>query len=373
MSSLFTHERFGTSQLLAGLVLLLFLVQCVWFCAKAPLSGPEVAYLQQGRLQWHAQASFAEEHLSPITGLIAALPVAAAHIDTQQAPPDRWRWLCRAPFMIMGVLLGASIWYVARRLYGNAGGYIALVLYAFSPVAVMRAATVQPTEIMAWGAFGLIFTAIGLAHTLYAPREVVLWNWKRILLLGVALGLATAAQFAVVLLAPIAICFMWYLAPQRRGAAATIMLAGCAVALVVLLAADGFHFGAVTQSASRLSLFHPEAYGMPTSYMLLAGFLLRQPTSLLLLLVALGTYAAWKRARFFGTMAPLIVFVIALLIEIGLPHTNFQFVALAFGYVFVAGVMTDLLESKHAPIALGLVTGILLGHVVISIAGLIRM
>jgi hypothetical protein len=35
--------------------------------------------------------------------------------------------------------------------------------------------------------------------------------------------------------------------------------------------------------------------------------------------------------------------------------------------------MTDLLESKHAPLTLGFVLGILLAHAIISVAGLVRM
>jgi len=51
-------------------------------------------------------------------------------------------WLAHAPYLIFGVLLGASLWYVARRLYGNAGGYIALMLYCFSPESSQQRAVV---------------------------------------------------------------------------------------------------------------------------------------------------------------------------------------------------------------------------------------
>jgi len=37
-------------------------------------------------------------------------------------------------------MLGGSLWYVARRLYGNAGGYIALALYCFSPAMIVNVA-----------------------------------------------------------------------------------------------------------------------------------------------------------------------------------------------------------------------------------------
>src|SRR5207247_7003811 len=102
-----------------------------------------------------------------------------------------WHVLAVAPYLFFGVMLGGSLWYVARRLYGNAGGYIALVLYCFSPAMIVSVAGAQSLGEMGgvWGAFGAVWTAIAVAPTLYAPREVVLWNWRRILLLGLSLAL----------------------------------------------------------------------------------------------------------------------------------------------------------------------------------------
>jgi len=372
----FTRERFGSPQAIALLLLALFLAQCAWFCARASLSDREVAYIMQGQQQWHRSGA-ALDQPSPVTGLVAAFPLLASHATPEQVPAY-WRWLARLPFMLMGALFGASVWYVSRRLYGNTAGYIALVLYAFSPIAVIRASLVQNNVIAGWGAFGLIFTAIGLAHTLYAPREVVLWNWKRIVLLGVAIGLACAAQFAVVFLIPVALGFMWYLAPERCGAATVTMAAGTAIGALILFAVNGFSLNAVWMfvRASRLTDFYPEAYGSVFAYLSLLRNLFRQPTSLLLLLIALGTYAGWKRARFFGTSAPLLVFVLLLMLGLAMPQQSaqgFYVMALPFSYVFIAGVMTDLLESKQGPIMLGLILGVLLGHVVLSISGLLRM
>ena len=120
-----------------------------------------------------------------------------------------------------GLLLGASLWYVARRLFGNVGGYVALALYCFSP-GILRSCALwfaEPEVGAAWGAFGAIFTAIAVAHTLYAPREVVLWNWRRIMLLGLSLTLAVGSQFSLIVVVPAALAFMLYLAPTRRLAA----------------------------------------------------------------------------------------------------------------------------------------------------------
>jgi hypothetical protein len=378
MERFFTRERFGSPQVIAGAILLMFLGQCIWFSSKVPLSDREVAYIMQGQHEWkHGLVSF-HDQASPVTGLVAALPLLSSSAQDDVVPPS-WRWLARAPFMLIGALLGASIWYVARRLYGNVAGFIALILYSFSPLAVVHGTLVQPDVTAEWGGFAAIFTAIGVAHTLYAPREVILWNWRRILLLGIALGVAAGAQLSVVVLIPIAMIFMWYLVPERRGAATVIMLAGCAIAAVVLWASYGLHYSQLAQgfTVSHISEFHPEMYLQPITYSYLVDPFRRQPTVFFLLLVSLVTFVAWKKVRFFGTAAPLLVVAILIGLGIGMPHQGglsfFVGLALTFGFVFIAGVATDLLESKHAPIALGLVMGVLLGHVVLSISGLLRM
>src|SRR5205807_3109225 len=135
----------------------------------------------------------------------------------------------RLPFVVIGALLGASLWYVSRRLYGNAGGYIALALYCFSPT-VLRNTSLwasQPNVVGAWGTFGAVFTAIAVSHTLYAPREVVLWNWRRIVLLGVSLTLAVGSQFGLAVVIPVVLVFMLYLAPERKRAAVVILASAC--------------------------------------------------------------------------------------------------------------------------------------------------
>jgi 4-amino-4-deoxy-L-arabinose transferase-like glycosyltransferase len=141
---------------------------------------------------------------------LASLPLLGWTGTTESASFRYWGWVARPPYLIFGLLLGASLWYVARRLYGNAGGYIALALYCVSPT-ILRSSTLysaQPEMGAAWGAFGATFTAIAVAHTLYAPREVVMWNWRRILLLGLSLALAIGSQFSLVILIPIALGFM---------------------------------------------------------------------------------------------------------------------------------------------------------------------
>src|SRR2546428_11038594 len=273
MGGFFTRERFGRPQVLAGLLLLLFVAQCLWLMNRGlrlrPDSG-EVFRIREGLGQWHGERIAgtlsgarreAWENLPPgwaqpgwiqndgydsnhsaLWYLIASAPLL---VRPGAAPSDGYLgWPARAPCLIFGVLLGASLWYVSRRLYGNAGGYIALGLYCFSP-GIIRSSAVwfaEPEVGTAWGTFGTIFTAIAVAHTLYAPREVILWNWRRIVLLGVSLALAVGSQFSLIVVIPMALSFMLYLATNRRTAAAMILAAACALGFLLLYASDFFHW-----------------------------------------------------------------------------------------------------------------------------------
>src|SRR2546430_5928036 len=57
---------------------------------------------------------------------------------------------------------------------------------------------------------------IAVAHTLYAPREVVLWNWRRIVLLGISLSIAVGSQFSMIVVVPLALAFLLYVARSEE-------------------------------------------------------------------------------------------------------------------------------------------------------------
>lgn len=120
-----------------------------------------------------------------------------------------------------------------------------------------------------------------------------------------------------------------------------------------------------------------QGYAAAITWSWIATFFVRQqPTTTLLLLVSLVTFAAWRRTRFFGTAAPLIVFIVLLVLGISIPAQGalpFYLMMMPFGFVFIAGVMTDLLESRYSPVVTGLVLGVLIGHVFISVSGLLRL
>jgi hypothetical protein len=406
MERFFTRERFGQPQFLAGLLLLLFLVQCLWLAGRGEpsnLNSSELFRIREGLGQWHGEwiagtesserqevwddlppgavqnAGYDANH-SPLWYLIAAAPLLTWSDSLPPRSLGSLVWLARVPYLLFGLWLGASLWYVSRRLYGNAGGYIALALYCFSP-GIIRCSAVwsaQPEIGAAWGAFGAVFTAIAVAHTLYAPREVVVWNWRRILLLGIALALAVGSQFSLIILVLVALVFMLYLAPARRVAATAIWVAACGSGFLLLYGSYFSHTHVFWQGMSHAS-FHEitwRAFAMPPAYREIATHLAQiSPALVLAEPTALIVYLAWPRARYFGNTAPLLVALLFMLLGLGSPHypgLGFQLMAIPFLFVFVAGIAADLLESRQRSLVLACVWALMVANAVWSVWELAR-
>jgi Dolichyl-phosphate-mannose-protein mannosyltransferase len=380
---LFVFGFIGIPQVIAAILLVFFIAQCAWFISHVPMSQVEANYILQGI--GHSQGIYtaSDEWRSPLVALTAALPVLPLlHGQNMLAVDQFWldqhRWFVRTPFLLVGLLLGASVWYVARRMFGNQGGYLALGIYCFSPGIIAHSSLAGPEILGAWGAFGIIFTAIATAHTLYAPREVILWNWKRIVLLGVSIALAVGSQWVLVWLLIPAAAFMLWAVPHRRSAAMAILGAATVIATILIAITYGFHPARFIHSLATakwmgLSL---EAFHTNIASLLLGFYVNASPATGLLFLVALGTYLGWKRSRFFGNTAPLVV-AVALLLGGILMALNVGalcfFYALPFLLVFAAGVFADLFESKQQGIAFGVGYGLFLGQIVYSVIGLMRV
>ena len=372
------RSRIGVPQTVALLLLLAFAAQCLWSMARAPLLATELSYIETGLLQLERLASASSTERSPLVPLLAGIVVRLSGAESRILYLRDYRFVIRLPFMLAGLLLGASLWYVARRLYGNIGGYIALGLYAFSRVMVDGSSQVGPEIVAAWGGFGLIFTAIAVAHTLYAPREVVLWNWRRIVLLGLSIAICIGAQFSLWILLVPALAFMLWVGHVRPGAALAIFAAACATGLLLLWALYSFRstaLAAALRNADWLGKSADESSWHVVSS-LFATFFLRNGIGLLLLLtVALVTFAGWKRARFFGTAAPLIVGVllVALATRMHSAELIFLLVGLPFLILFMAGVSTDLLEGRYAMAANTVVGGVLIARAMINVYQLLHL
>jgi hypothetical protein len=337
----------GRPQIFAGLMLMGFLAQCLWVGASRRLSPLEEEYVASG----FPHRSGQEYRItSPFTAWAAALPykitrkAAGTVVSVQSVVPKPW--MGRLPFIIFGLWLGGALWWVARRLFDDAGGYVALGLYCTSQAMVMIATNVGPEVLLAWSIFGLIYTAIGVAHTLYAPPK----KWlPRIVILGLSIGfsLATAVwSFTVVLLA---LAFMLYLAPGRRRAALMVLLGALAIGVGVyafILGLTGAPWLA-THSLIRphlslelvrnLKFVFADGYTDLGSYLFVGFFV-----------AALTVYGSWSRAQYFGNTAPLLISFSVVLLFALVPaiHVWIATLGLVFVFVFVGGVAADLLEAR---------------------------
>ena len=407
MGAFFTRERFGKPQFLAAGLLLVFLAQGSWLVARgtspSEVDTADLFRAQEGLRQWRGESiagTPADERLetatpvplhiednggydanhSPLWYLLASFPLTGPEWWQAKALPY-WGWLARTSNIFFGLLLGASLWYVSHRLYGYAGGYIALTLYCFSPVVLANSVlwASQPEMGAAWGTFGSVFTAIAVAHTLYAPREVVLWNGRRILLLGLALSLAIGCQFSLIVLVPLTLVLMLHVAPTRRLAAFTIWAAACGVAALLLWGAYAFSPGVAWQGLRHASFFGAtlQSFAMPRAYLGVLVVLVKSgPAVPFAMAATLIVYFFWRRARYFGNTAPLLIGLLFASLAMASPHypgLGFQLVALPFVFIFIAGVAADLLETRQNSLAGACVWGLLAADAVWNLLQLARV
>ncbi|MCI0355098.1 MAG: glycosyltransferase family 39 protein, partial [Acidobacteria bacterium] len=256
----------------------------------------------------------------------------------------------RLPFVICGFLLGFSLWHVARRLYGNTGGYIALALYSFSPLIIFASATVGHDVIAAWGLFGAVFTAIALSHTLLAPP---MDRIRRMLLLGVALGMGIGADYTVAIVLPVALALMLYVAPERRTAALAWLAAAATVAVLLLWAVFSFDAGAMITALRQAHFFElrPAVVAGGIPYETLVAWFTATLPALALFGVALAAFARSRRSRYFSNVLPLLMGGALFLMSLATPYylsAKYLLWALPFLYLFGAGVFADLLEEPRS-------------------------
>jgi len=382
----FPRIQIGRPQRLAALLLLLFLGQCLWVIGHQELSTTDYRFARCGREMW--------ERPSPLAGYfttcgnlngdgtfayrVAGFPLTAQRlvllaVDHFRAPANRlysggslngstWEarhqlasviYLIHLPFVLFAVWLGAGLWWVARRLFGNEGGFLALGLYCFCPTMVRLAVTPSNDLLAMWGLYGLIYTAIGVAHAMQGPRR----KWRpRIVLLTLALGLTAAAHLLAAILGFLAaLAFMLYLAERGRGYVLQILTFSAAGALVILLAFYGFHLAAFSY------VFTGGSARFWFSLNPLRGFVLSALNFPIVVAaaVALVLYLAVRRSRYFGNTAPLLI-VLALATLVTTQTVSAPWLwALPFLFTFLGGVFADALETRYRKLFLVLTGAVL--------------
>lgn len=335
--------KIGKPQIVAGLLLLAFLAQCLWVGSTAKFVDREYQYLAQNQPgaapQWRVN--------SPATSLVAVLmlkftvairSISPAPIKAALVIPPRW--LLRLPFVMFGGWLGAALWWVTRRLFGDEGAYIALSLYCFSPAMITISSHIGPEIILAWSGFGLIYTAIGVAHTVYAsPRK---WL-PRIALLGISIGICLSTTLWSITIVLLAFAFMLYLTPGRRRVVAVVLGSASVVGLCIVGFFSWFSGG---RAAEMSTLLTPRlTWDLPRNlwFVLVDGYVV-----VVLFIGALAAYSSWPRTRYFGNTAPLITSFLMVFLFTAVPAAGLwnPVMGLSFVFAFIGGVGADLLETQ---------------------------
>jgi hypothetical protein len=379
----------GRAQRVAALLLLAFVAECLWVVGHQELSTKDYRFATCGREMW--------ERPSPLAGYfttcgnlngdgtfayrVAGFPLTVQRltllgIDHFRKPENRlyaggslngstWEarhelvsviYLIHVPFLLFATWLGAGLWWVARRLFGNEGGTLALGLYCFCPAVVRMAVTPNNDVLAMWGLYGLVYTAIGVAHAMQGPLR----KWRpRIVLLSVAMGFTAAAHlFAAILGVVAALIFMIYLAERKRGYVMQIVVFSGVGALFLLFAFYGFHLAAFsyvfTGGAARFwfSLAWLRSF---------FGNIVNVPIAVATA-VSIMLYFAVRRSRYFGNTAPLLVFLaIAPLVTTQTVSAPWLW-ALPFLFTFIGGVFADALETQYRKLFLVLTGGILVAQ-----------
>jgi hypothetical protein len=360
--------RIGRPQIFAGLMLLAFLAQCLWVSTTRKFSDLEYQYIASGLSREPGQGYRIS---SPFTGWVAALPVRITRVVKAVTPA--WLssalaiprpWLIRLPFVVFGVWLGGALWWVARRMFDDAGGYVALGLYCSSPAMVMISSNIGPEIILAWSSFGLIYTAIGVAHTLYAPPR----KWAaRVVILGFSVGFALSTAVWSFTLVLLAFAFMVYLAPGRRRSVLMVLLGASAIALAIF---GSFAWWTRGAGSGRYGWLSPQ----PTLDLVRnLGFVFADGYVLpVFFIAALTIYGCWPRSRYFGNTAPLIAAFAAILLFALVPaiHIWDAALGLSFVFVFVGGIAADLLETVFRRAAASILAA---GFLLRAVLGLIAL
>jgi hypothetical protein len=388
--------RFNFPQRIAALLLAAFLAQGLWLVARQTLSDRDYQYARCGRETWERPSALAGYFTScgnihdgilayRLAGLPLSLNLLAERgmdrfrkaedrvVQDSSAPLSTWELrhqmthtllLLRLPFLAAGCMLGAGLWWVSRRLYGNLGGYTALSLYCFCPAIIRACATPSADVLAALGVYGGVYTCIGVAHAMQGPRR----KWRpRIVLLTALFGLAAAAHSAALPIALLlGLVLMLWVAEGRRSHVLPILLAASMGALLLLFACYGFSpdaFSYVFRSSSGFLWFSLDParrflFSLPE-----AGIALAAGAALLL-------YLGLPRSRYFGNTAPLLCALVCMVLVMTGAQGSPWLWAVPFLLTFIGGVFADAYESARPRMALAAGAAIVAVQAACSVANL---
>ena len=369
--------HFNLPQRIAAGLLAMFLAQGLWLTVHQKMTDRDYQYARCGREMWERPSQLAgyftscgNIHDGILAYRLAGLPLtlnllAERGLDHFRKPENKvvqtggvlssWELrhqlrytllLLRLPFLAAGCLLGAGLWWVTRRLYGNLGGYTALALYCFSP-AVLRACVAPNADVLAaLGIYGGVYTCIGVAHAMQGPQRK---GRPRIVLLMAAFGLAAASHIAALpIVALLGLIAMLWVAEGIRSKMLPVVLMAMAGALVFVFACYGFSpdaFSYLFRSAAGLLWVSLDPAQRFFSALPNAGISVA-------VAAALALFLGLRKSRYFGNTAPLLcAMVLFLLVMSGAPGSPWLW-ALPFLLTFIGGVFADAYEGPRGRLAL---------------------
>jgi hypothetical protein len=388
--------RFNLPQRIAAGLLAVLLLQGLLLTGRQTLTDRDYQYARCGREMWERPSPLAgyfttcgNIHDGILAYRLAGLPLTLnllleQGLDRFRKPEDRvvqlgtsnlstWELrhqlthvllLERLPFLLAGCMLGAGLWWVTRRLYGNLGGYTALALYCFSPVVIKACVAPNAEVLAALGVYGGVYTSIGVAHAMLGPRR----KWRpRIVLLTAMFGVAASAHIvALPVAALLGLAAMLWVAEGRRSEVLPVMLTASAGALVLVFACYGFSpdaFSYLFRSAAGFLWFSLDPARRFFSTMGNAGITVAGAAALVL-------YLGIRKSWYFGNTVPLLcAAVLIVLVMTGAPGTPWLW-ALPFLLTFVAGVFADAYEGPRGRLAISAAGAIVLLQAVFCVLSL---
>jgi hypothetical protein len=229
----------------------------------------------------------------------------------------------------------------------------------------VRYAVIPNNEVLAmWGLYGLVYTAIGVAHAMQGPRR----KWKpRIVLLTVALGLTAAAHLLAAMVGfALALVLMLYLAERRRSYVMQILVYAAIGALVILFGFYAFRLSAFsyvfTGGGARFWFTLANARGFFTS-------MWNGPIAVATG-VAVLVWVLMRRSRYFGNTVPLLMTLLLLPLMTTQTVSEPWLWALPFLFTFVGGVFADVLETRQRKMFLALTGMTLAAQAVVCVTAL---
>jgi hypothetical protein len=255
----------------AVLLLLVFLGELTFSIRQQSLSWDEGDHIFAGYMSWMKTDFGINPEHPPLVKALATLPLLPMHLKVPdskrkaffkdeaysdgrdfifgnggEAGADRIIFRARMAAATLSLLLGLLVFLAAREMFGDGAGLFALALIVFEP------------NMIAHGAY--VTTDMGISCFMFASiyafyRYVKAPSVSRLIVLGLASGLALASKHSGVLLLPFGLTLiiaeiLWPSTetPTNKGKVALRLtgafLAASTIAIVVLWAFYGFRFAA---------------------------------------------------------------------------------------------------------------------------------